>query len=185
MATLPNNILRAGPWGNLTSAHEDVPADVSVPLGIYPVNCALNDWPNQVWAAYYSAYNEIQDDTDTEYGLAGLGHEVSKTSDSSLFYFTPGVSFVFCYQATDPFDIDFNWGFIGAGFEYNFPDLSWSYETINGDSDSFFTTPTNSGTETISLPAATFGLVSAYVSGYLLDFDKVLTVTASLTNPQP
>ena len=33
-------ILRAGPWGNLNSPHEDEPAVKDDQTNIYPVNCA-------------------------------------------------------------------------------------------------------------------------------------------------
>ena len=142
-------ILRAGPWGNLTSAHEDVPADVSVPLGIYPVNCALNDWPNQAWGAVYERFGAFIPDF-YEYGTVALDESLSVDSDVGH------ISMQFCYQATQDFDIDINWLITATGTFL--PDLSWSYGTIEGSSDSFFNTPADSGTETVTLPASTFGV---------------------------
>ena len=174
-------ILRAGPWGRLTEPFNDVPDDTSVDLAIFPVNCAKGDWPNQTWGARYAKYSSFQGQpSDAEYGVVGLGESVSQTSDSATLKFVPGVSFNFCYQATGEFDVTLNWEFTGER-EDNFGDLSWSYETINGDSDSYFNTPTQTGFEVITLPATTFCQVSCTVQGYLLDFDKDITVTASLT----
>lgn len=175
-------ILRAGPWGNLNNTHEDVPSDTSVGLNIYPVNCALSDWPNQDWAAYFISYDSLGSGSEPSslYGVSDLGESVSRSSNSSLDLFTPVVEFYFCYQATESFDIDFNWEFTGTN--NNFPSLSWSYATIEGDVDSYFNTPASSGTEVISLPATSFGKVICSVEGYLsLSGQGELTVTASLS----
>lgn len=170
-------ILRAGPWGNLVSPHEDVPNDTTVDSSYYPVNCALDDWPNQTWASFTVTDDGFQSFDDEIYATAGLGESVSRTGDGA-----PIVQFFFCYQATDEFSINFNWEFTGD-IDNNFPNLSWSYSTIDGQSDSYFDTPGNSGTEIIVLPATTLGIVHAYVQGYLLNFSQEMTTTASLSAP--
>lgn len=142
-------ILRAGPWGNLTESFNDVPSDTSVELDIFPVNCAKDDWPNQAWAAYYERTVDV---TGTEYGTAALGEELEAVSDLGR------IEMQFCYQATQDFDIDINWLITATGA--GLPDLSWLYNTIEGTTDSFFNTPADTGTETVTLPASTFGVLS-------------------------
>ena len=136
----------------MADQHFDVPADTSVELGIYPVNCAKNDWPNQVWTAYYT---KTIDFTDTGYGTVALDETIS--SDTDFGY----IRMELCYQATQDFDIDINWLITATGSFL--PDLSWIYNTIEGGSDSFFNTPADSGTETATLPASTFGYFSASI----------------------
>jgi hypothetical protein len=170
-------ILRAGPWGNLISPHEDVPDDTTVDSYYYPINCALNDWPNQTWASFTITDSGFSSAPDETYATADLGESVSRTGDGM-----PIVQFFFCYQATNEFSINFNWAFTGD-ITNNYPNLSWSYSTIDGQSDSYFDTPANSGTETIVLPATTLGIVHTYVQGYLFNFLQEMTTTASLSAP--
>jgi len=46
-------ILRAGPWGNLSDAFQEVGDATADGLTYFPVNCAKTNWPNQNWGAYY------------------------------------------------------------------------------------------------------------------------------------
>jgi len=174
-------ILRAGPWGNLIDSFQDVPAATNVELDYYPVNLALGDWPNQTWACFATTdQGFIVGDPYYIYSKANLGEEVSRNASGELGY-TPTVNLQFCYQATNQFDVNFNWSLIGP--PGGLPSLYWSYTTIEGLTDSFFNTPEDSGTEIISLPPTTFGYVSASIQGYLLDPLDLLTVIASFSAP--
>ena len=177
------SILRVGPWGNLNEWYKPAPFDTTIASIYYPINCALEDWPNQTWASFAITDSGFTSDPDQIYAKADLGESVSKTSDGSLLRVTPTVQFYFCYQATNEFNINFNWEFTGEITNNNFPSLSWSYSTIDGQSDSYFNTPGDSGTEIIVLPATTLGIVHAYVQGYIFDFSKDITTTASLSAP--
>jgi len=155
-------ILRAGPWGNLTNPHADAPSDMSVESDIFPVNCAKDNWPSQVWAAFYE---RTVDFTSLEYGTAALGEELEVESDSGH------IGMQFCYQATQEFDIDINWLIIPTGVYL--PDLSWLYNTIEGTTDSFFNTPANTGTETVTLPASTFGVFNVRLGIWSSDIETI------------
>jgi len=146
-------ILRAGPWGSLTETHADPVTDFSVEPTVFPVNCAKDDWPNQVWGAVYSKTAA----STTEHELAELNETISA---SGTF---PVIEMQFCYQSTQGFDIEVNWDIVFTDF--SLPDISWSYTTIEGSSDSFFNTPADSGTETVTLPASTFGVFGAALGG--------------------
>jgi len=163
-------ILRAGSWGSLTNPHANPVTDFTTVPSVYPVNCAKNNWPNQNWGALYIKNDYYFEEVS---GLASLGEDVSIESDISY------ISFIFCYQAAQGFEINFNWAFTGAGASSNFPSLYWEYQTKNGASDSFFNTPADSGTETIMLPASTFGQVEMYVGAD--SFGEDVIVTASLS----
>ena len=162
-------ILRAGPWGNLNSTHEDPWTDFSQEPTHYPVNCAKSNWPNQDWKTVYVL--DSDPGGNIYYGTTSLGANVGISG--SIY---PYIQLIFCYQATQGFDVDFNWTITGSNFA---PTLTWDYETIEGDTDSFFNTPANSGTETISLPATTFGFVAAYIDAYKFDFLGSVTMEAS------
>ena len=163
-------ILRAGSWGSLTNPHANPVTDFTTVPSVYPVNCAKNNWPNQNWGALCIKYDYLEPVGGL---VASLGEDVS--IESSIF----DISFEFCYQATQEFEINFNWAFTGAGVSSNYPNLYWEYQTKNGASDSFFNTPADSGTETIMLPASTFGFVGMYLGGYT--FGEFVIATASLS----
>jgi hypothetical protein len=142
------SILRAGPWGNLVSPHEDVPAIIDEDTDIYPVNCAKGDWPNQPWAALVEKFVFGE-----EYAIKGLNDTVTINTDFGY------IDFHFCYQATQAFDININWLITATGLYFS--EIYWIYNTIEGTSDSYFNTPADSGTETVTLPASTFCKFSA------------------------
>jgi len=172
-------ILRAGPWGNLSNPHEDEPAIIDEDTDIYPVNCAKDDWPNQPWGSLYTLDKSFGYLDPYEYGLASLGQGKTVTSDVGSF--DVAIDFLFCYQATEEFTINFNWAFSGAGAATNFPSLYWAVTLIDGTSDSYFNTPADSGTEIITLPATTLGLVYANIQGYDYESTSTLTLTSSLS----
>ena len=93
-------ILRAGPWGNLDSPHEDEPAVKDDQTDIYPVNCARSDWPNQPWRLLGNANSDISIDT----GTAALGSPIVAEGD---IYAT--VYLDFNWQATQDFDVTLQW----------------------------------------------------------------------------
>ena len=173
-------ILRAGPWGNLSSPHEDEPAIIDEDTVIYPVNIAKGNWPNQAWGAVYSLDRSFGYLDPYEYGLVSLGGEKTVTTGGA-YPFDNAIGFSFCYQATEALTIDFNWDFTGSGAADNFPSLGWSVQPIDGPSDSYFNTPADSGTEIIALPATTLGIVYAYVQGYDTGASGDLTLTSSLS----
>jgi len=178
------SILRVGPWGNLDEWYKPEPFDTTIDSIYYPINCALENWNDltNTWACFaITDSGFIDEDPDYTYSKVGLGEEVSKSSNAALLRFTPTVSFNFCYQATDEFNVNFNWAFTGNSFE-NFPSLSWSYTTIDGDTGSYFNTPADSGTEIIVLKPTTLGIVNASVSAYDFNFTTI-TTTASLSKP--
>jgi len=156
-------ILRAGPWGNLDSPHEDEPAVKDDQTDIYPVNCARSDWTNQPWRLLGNANSDISIDT----GTAALGSPITAEGD---IYAT--VSLDFNWQATQDFDVTLQWDITTSNPDGSiFPSLEWQYNTIEGTGDYFFNTPTDNGTIDITLPASTFGTFSAYVEG--IDTDGV------------
>ena len=150
-------ILRAGPWGNLNSPHEDEPAVKDDQTNIYPVNCARGNWPNQPWRLLYNESSDISIDT----GTAALGSPVVANGD---IYAT--VYLDFNWQATEAFDVTFQWDITTSNPTGSiFPSLGWFWDTIEGTGDSFFDTPSDSGSIDITLPASTFGTFSASVDG--------------------
>tara|TARA_R110001606_G_scaffold268561_1_gene417287 strand:- start:206 stop:742 length:537 start_codon:yes stop_codon:yes gene_type:complete len=177
------SILRVGPWGNLDEWYKPEPFDTTIDSIYYPINCALEDWPSQTWACFaitdvgFAAF-----DPEYIYSKADLGEVISRTDEAGQFGYTPTVVLVFCYQATEEFNVNLNWEFTGATSD-NYPFLDWAYSTIDGDSGSYHNTPGDSGTEIIVLPPATLGIVRAVVQGYLTDFTKTLTTNASFSKP--
>ena len=159
-------ILRAGPWGELGDEFQD---PVSTPTGYFPapVNCARDDWPNQNWGAVYVT----KDNSTEETGIVGLDESVSVSTDSG------SITISFCWQATGDFDVDLNWSFTGTQ-SFFFSGLTWTYQTIEGNNDYFFDTPSNSGTETVTLPATTFGKFSYNIAATSGDS---FTITSSIS----
>ena len=148
-------ILRAGPWGNLDSPHEDEPAVKEDQTNIFPVNCAKVDWPNQPWKLLYTANSDITIETET----AALG---SSIVSEGVIYATVFINFN--WQATEDFEITLQWDITSSqGFAY--PTLDWQITTIEGTSEYFFDTPAESGTMDITLPASIFGHFRASVDG--------------------
>ena len=163
-------ILRAGPWGELGDEFQD---PVGTPTGVdpSPVNCAKNNWPNQDWGAVYEIDIETASGPEYEYGVVGLGEDV--VGEGYLI----ANRIIFCWQATEEFDINLNWD-IGSDYGGFPPNLYWVYQTIEGDSDSDYNYPSTSGTETVTLPATTFGRFSYLLSTEPLDF-RTLTTSIS------
>ena len=149
-------ILRAGPWGSLSSPHESEPAVIDENTVIYPVNCARGDWPNQPWRLLYTENSDITINT----GTAALGSPIVA---NGVIY--ANVYLDFNWQATEAFDVTLQWDITSASGNTILPSLEWQYNTIEGTSDYFFNTPTDSGGIDITLPASTFGTFSAYVDG--------------------
>ena len=148
-------ILRAGPWGNLGNPHQDVPPVIDENTVIYPVNCARGDWPNQPWGLLYQTNSDIT----VSAGTAALG---SPVVSSGVVY--ADVFLDFNWQATEDFQVTLQWDISSSGVLV-YPTLQWYYDTIEGTTDSFFDTPTDSGSIDITLPASTFGYFQAYVDG--------------------
>ena len=146
-------ILRAGPWGNLSSPHEDEADPNESPYS--PVNCGKNNWPNQPWGAVATA-EDIDIEPFPHSSVVGFNETVTAQTDLG------GITFTFCYQATAAFNIEFNWEILTPQSE-GLPGLGWNYNTIEGNADSDFETPNNVGTKTIQLPASTFGEFSCFV----------------------
>jgi len=150
-------ILRAGPWGNLNSPHEDEPTVKDDLTNIYPVNCARGDWPNQPWRLLYNKNSDLSIST----GTAALGSPIAA---NGVNYAT--VYFDFNWQATEAFDVTFQWDITTSSPPGSiFPTLEWSWDTIEGTGDYYFDTPLESGTIDITLPASTFGTMRAYIDG--------------------
>lgn len=164
-------ILRAGPWGELGDEFQDPVAGTPTGVDPSPVNCAKNNWPNQDWGAVYEIEIETASGTEYEYGVVGLGEDVVGEG-----YFLEN-SIVFCWQATEEFQINLNWD-MGSDYGGFPPYLYWEYQTIEGDSDSDFDTPINSGTETVTLPATTFGRFSYSLTIGAFDY---WTLTTSIS----
>jgi len=148
-------ILRAGPWGNLGSPHEDEPAVKDDQTNIYPVNCARGDWPNQPWRLLYTKNSDI----DIDVGTAALGSPIVANG-----FIYADVFMDFNWQATEDFEITLQWDITSTQASV-YPTLEWQYTTIEGTGDYFFNTPADNGTIDITLPASTFGSFSAYVVG--------------------
>ena len=171
-------ILRAGPWGELGDEFQDpVQALVNGPDFTQlssssedylpaPVNCAKGNWTNQDWGAVY-VLNDFTDEHIITRGIVGLNENVKVD-----FIIFANIVIGFCWQATEDFDINLNWSVTGS--VSIFPSLAWQYSTIQGSDDSFFDTPTNSGTETVTLPATTFGQFSFYISGFAYDESEII-----------
>ena len=118
------SILRVGPWGNPNEWYKPEPFDTTIDSSYYPINCALEDWPSQTWAWFATTDSGfVSTDPDYTYSKADLGEVVSKTSDASLTRYTPTVLLVFCYQATEEFNVNLNWEFTGDTGD-NFPSLT-------------------------------------------------------------
>tara|TARA_R110001632_G_scaffold87384_2_gene189844 strand:+ start:4091 stop:4585 length:495 start_codon:yes stop_codon:yes gene_type:complete len=139
-------ILRAGPFASSTDSFLGEP--VTPNRIILPVNCAMNDWVNGSWRAakriLYFIGTEPDDETVT--------YEDGPTLEAS-FVGTPGAFFSaaaieFRYQAAE--DTTFTVTYSASGPN---PQLS----IVVGGSSVFTNRGTSSisGTETITLPAAT------------------------------
>ena len=164
-------ILRAGPWGELGDEFQDPVAGTPTGVDPSPVNCAKNNWANQDWGAVYEIDIETASGPEYEYGVVGLGEDV--VGEGYLI----ANRIIFCWQATEEFDINLNWD-IGSDYGGFPPNLYWVYQTIEGDSDSDYNYPSTSGTETVTLPATTFGRFSYLLSTEPLDF-RTLTTSIS------
>jgi hypothetical protein len=150
-------ILRAGPWGNLNNPHQDEPAVKDDQTNIFPVNCARGNWTNQPWRLLYKANSDI----DITTGTAALGSPIVANGD---IYAT--VLLYFNWQATQDFDVDLQWDITSTDVGNVYPTLEWQWYTIEGTNDYLFDTPADVGTDTITLPASTFGTFWAYVDGF-------------------
>ena len=160
-------ILRAGPWGNLNSPHQDEPAVKDDQTNIYPVNCARGDWPNQPWRLLYNKSTDISIDT----GTAALGSPV--VAEGNIY---ATVYLNFNWQATEAFDVTFQWDIITTGNPGGiFPSLGWYWDTIEGTDDFYFDTPADNGTIDITLPASTYGTIRAYIDGIDTYASSILT----------
>ncbi len=177
-------ILRAGPWGELGDEFQDpVQALVNGPdfssSDDYlpaPVNCAKGNWPNQDWGAVYVLDESYVSPFFYPRGIVGLNEDVSIVTDQGHILIS------FCWQATEDFDIDLNWFFVEYSSEDPvYPTLQWAYQTIEGNTDGFFNTPSNSGTETATLPATTFGEFYFYIGGVTLYSSAYFDLTASIS----
>ena len=140
-------ILRAGPFATSADSFlgEPVTPTASTPL---PVNCAMNDWVVDSWRAkkriLYAIFFEPDDETVTYEDGPTLGASFVETPGAFL-----SVAIIeFMYQAAE--DTTFTVTYSASGTD---PQLSVAVGGSNVFTDSG--TSSISGTETITLPAAT------------------------------
>jgi len=165
-------ILRAGPWGNLDSPHEDEPAVKDDQTNIYPVNCARGNWPNQPWRLLYNENTDIGIST----GTAALGSPIVANGNIYAIVYLD-----FNWQATEAFDVTFQWDITTSSPTGSiYPSLEWQYNTIDGPADYYFDTPADNGTIDITLPASTFGTFSAYVDGLGVGYGGAVQTEGSI-----
>lgn len=150
-------ILRAGPYGKLNSGV--VTAHSNGGDGLHPVNCANKNWTNKNWTTSFQRSFQPSSGSPPTTGEVGLGESVS------VLRLTAFVIFNFCYQATDPWDINISWNMTG-GDEPVSRSIEYTYETIDGLlTDNSFLINAN-GSTTVKLPATSFGKFRVRVKGF-------------------
>jgi hypothetical protein len=158
-------IRRAGPWATTTDSFVNAPDDFDTEPSQSPVNCALNDWTNDPWKALFVKADFATFDSA---GIAELGEVI--TQSGAAF---GNLALSFYYQATQGFDVNFNYSITATGQD---PwSWDWSFSTIEGESgsDEGFGAGSSSATEIISLPSSTLGRLTVQVFGQGVDSTSV------------
>ena len=120
-----------------------------------PVNCAKTDWASgATWGAYFER-GESSIGTD-EVGVVALGETKSQPAEIEGSF----VLMRFCYQATQEFTIDLNWSSPAGGGIWQVTAL-----TLEGGIPVKSGAASGSGSETITLPASSFGRVQGSING--------------------
>ena len=193
-------ILRYGPWARILSnvnprfepadRPEDNPYDPGLtPSDTAPVNCANNDWANTPWKQHVIQYDGdylpdfydprilyFEDDAGVEY-----------TSEASSLG-QAEVGFRFFYQATEDFQMYFEYSMNTLGFGAYIVSAQ-SVDAANPDTlipGTYvnYQGAQKSGYETINCPAGTIGWVTGTVSNFGSDYPGDI-VSASLGNDEP
>lgn len=173
-----SRINRVGPWGHFGSLDvrpfEPTPVDVTSPLlSTYPVNCAISNWPNQVWKAKFTRSAQPSTGIPSR-GVVDLNTELSVAGRTAFIILN------FCYQATQDFSLDINWTISETQGQVA-RNLEWSNETIEGIDYSYNNSIPSSGKLTCEIKATTFGRFRCRVQGYSDNTESVTLVT-SLSN---
>ena len=173
-----SKINRVGPWGHFGSADvrpfEPAPIDVTSPLlDTYPVNCAISNWPNQVWKAKFGRSGQPTTGIPSR-GVVDFNTELFVTSRTAFIILN------FCYQATQDFFININWIVSQTEGQVS-RNLEWSNETIEGIDYSFNNSIPSNGELSCEIKATTFGRFRCRIQGYS-DNTESVTLTASLSN---
>ena len=154
-------ILRAGPWATGVSSFVNAPNDFATEPEQRPVNCALVDWTNDTWKALF-----VKSDLTIfgSAGIAGIGDVITQSGASVGL-----LTLSFYYQATQGFDVDFDYSITATAPDSGSWD--WSFSTIEGgsDFDSGGASGSSAATEVVSLPATTLGLFAVNVFGFGAD----------------